>query len=210
MKRFGHARDYFNLKFLQSRNTNFAAIDAYVLGNFLTYRQLDRKTLATQPPTRITVGHAQPSNSSHGHVVELEDEQPPLRKRVQSSVGTELLSSVHEFSNATTTGGPVPFGPSKKFTFREGGLIKKTISVTIQGHIHHLICYYSKQDFFSGTLQDSLEASIKAATELQAVPIGEDLLGNQSFRKAGADEIYKRSSLLEDEDEFELMHQAAA
>ena len=118
--------------------------------------------------------------------------QPLEGSRKRTISYPPLLNTGSSSSNSSLSG-----GSKRKFAFKENGLIKKTISITIQGHAHHLICYYSKRDHAQGTLPGTGWQELHAT--LDTVEIPPDLLTNQSFRKAGADEIYKRSSLLEDE-----------
>jgi hypothetical protein len=40
-----------------------------------------------------------------------------------------------------------------RYTFKENGLIKKTISIQLDGHTHHLVAYYSLEDFCKGHLK---------------------------------------------------------
>lgn len=44
-------------------------------------------------------------------------------------------------------------GSSEQGTFKVGGLIKKTITVTIEGSDLHLISYYTSEDIRSGRLK---------------------------------------------------------
>lgn len=218
-----------------------------ILGNFLIYRELDKKVSSNG------AAGASKSYSEAGSVLttvegEQEDEEDLYvpKKRMQfsatsrhnqtlqaltpsalallnpsvalaadksTSFGSAALSGEQFglFSAASSTMGvqfpsqpPLGCGGFKKFSFSKNGLIKKTISVTIGEHVHHLICYYSKKDFDASALLDisseAQEAVTKLANELQMVTIGEDLLNKQSFRKPEAEDIYKRSSLLEDND----------
>lgn len=69
-----------------------------------------------------------------------------------------------------------------RYIFKPAGLIKKTISIRIDGHPHHLICYYDKRDFCQGHLgQSSFNGDLMR--ELRRVRIPADLLAQQSFRK---------------------------
>lgn len=40
-----------------------------------------------------------------------------------------------------------------RYVFKENGLIKKTISIQLEGHTHHLVAYYSLEDFCKGHLK---------------------------------------------------------
>lgn len=75
------------------------------------------------------------------------------------------------------------------FTFKPGGLIKKTISIKVGGHPHHLICYYDKQDFcyahlgHGRTKTDISPFNAELLAEIRRIKIPEELLAQQSFRK---------------------------
>ena len=62
---------------------------------------------------------------------------------------SQLLSEVVLPTCSTATQTPND-APKSLFIIREDGLIKKTLSMTIDGQLHHLVCYYSKSDFFLG------------------------------------------------------------
>lgn len=97
------------------------------------------------------------------------------------------------------TGSSAPSGTSLRFHFREGGLVKLTISVGVGGHLHHLICYYTKEDFCQGRISAATATEEANAQRLLAITVvPPDLLQYPGFRRPGADEIYKRSSLLDD------------
>lgn len=70
-----------------------------------------------------------------------------------------------------------------QYIFAHQGLIKKTISALIDGHAHHLICYYSAQDF---CCRDSGRFDPELHAEMRSTLIPVDLLINQRFRKPEA------------------------
>jgi hypothetical protein len=63
------------------------------------------------------------------------------------------------------------------YKFRKGGLIKKTLSIQINGRTQHMISYYTKEDVLKCRL--ATPSSIPAISNLQISP---DLLLKQSFR----------------------------
>lgn len=76
------------------------------------------------------------------------------------------------------------------FTFKPGGLIKKTISIKVGGHPHHLICYYNKQDFCYAHLGQGKGGKAEVSpfneellAEVRRVKVPDELLSQQSFRK---------------------------
>ncbi|KAI8367813.1 Gti1/Pac2 family-domain-containing protein, partial [Choanephora cucurbitarum] len=80
------------------------------------------------------------------------------------------------------------------YKFKKGGLIKKTISIHLNGSIQHLISYYTKSDVLESKL--STPSSVPEISSLQIAP---DLLLKQSFRVPPSVEfaelILKRPSL---------------
>jgi hypothetical protein len=153
-----------------------------ILGNFLIYRELDHRKSS-----------AEDSTTDQSQELSFESVSQGLECSRKRTISYPLGSAMLNSASSSSLGG----GAKRKFAFKENGLIKKTISITMQGHTHHLICYYTKRDHIQGTLPGTGWQELHAT--LDTVEIPPDLLTNQSFRKAGADEIYKRSSLLEDE-----------
>ena len=142
------------------------------------------------------------------------------RKRSQSDISphssSSSASSVTLLSSDPTSGESLRALKSKKlsnnhkgrYTFKSDGLIKKTISIQLEGHTHHLVAYYSLEDFCRGHLQlkEALLQGTEAETEfkdteqaraalpfdphlmeiLRQVPIPVDLMLQQNFRKPAA------------------------
>ncbi|WBW71221.1 gluconate transmembrane transporter inducer Gti1 [Schizosaccharomyces osmophilus] len=63
------------------------------------------------------------------------------------------------------------------YSFEEGGLIKKTISLTIHGQLHHLISYYTAEDVLNGKLKTPSSMPL-----FRQLPISPELLESKSFR----------------------------
>lgn len=74
-----------------------------------------------------------------------------------------------------------------RFIFKPGGLIKKTISIRIDNHPHHLICYYNKKDFCSGHIHKGTplgsDFNHELMSKIREIPIPQELLAQQHFRK---------------------------
>lgn len=148
-----------------------------VMNNCLIYRQLIR---ALKPEEKRST--LNPSCGSK-------------RKRKESSNSALPSGDEYEHSSMETSGDSTPLEPygGKAYTnfaqtltpeqqrrfcgslidsyeFKEGGLMKKTISVKYQGTHHHIISYYSLEDVVSGKLkrpfQDPKLADIKPRPEL--------------------------------------------
>ncbi|KAK4521304.1 uncharacterized protein ATC70_011918 [Mucor velutinosus] len=151
-----------------------------ILGNFLIYRELDgRESLyqhnrapfdydSSHYPSSYDYGAAQ-NDSTQPFVGELSNEE---RNKERNLVGS-----------LTDT-----------YKFRKGGLIKKTISIHLNGSTQHLISYYTRLDVLEGRL-----ATPSSVSDLSDLQISPDLLLKQSFRVPPsvefAESLLKRPSL---------------
>lgn len=79
------------------------------------------------------------------------------------------------------------------YKFKTGGLIKKTLSIQVNGSSQHLISYYTKEDVLCGKL-----ASPSTIPDIASVRISPELFMQQNFRiplSLEYPENYKRLSL---------------
>ena len=142
-----------------------------ILGNFLIYRELDkpfppgekkrairRKKSSSGPSGGITKAEAGSRPNNAGFLPQGADGNKELER---SLIGS-LVDS---------------------YPFKEGGLVKKTISITYHGIPHHLVSYYSVQDVMDGKLMTPSRDPLIRDT----VPRVE-LMTTQNFR-APVDEI---------------------
>ena len=74
----------------------------------------------------------------------------------------------------------------KKFTVKSNGLIKKTISVTIDHRVHHLVCYYSQEEFIQGKINDPKGMEMTLMLRQTEIPTGITL--NNNFRRSKDEE----------------------
>lgn len=63
------------------------------------------------------------------------------------------------------------------YKFKKGGLIKKTLSIQVNGSSQHLISYYTKEDVLSGKL-----ATPSSIPQIASFQISPDLFMQQNFR----------------------------
>ncbi|KAL1858970.1 Global transcription regulator sge1 [Diaporthe australafricana] len=126
-----------------------------ILGNFLIYRELDKNF---------------PPGDKKRAIKRKRDGKPELsngNSNMNASPG-----SINDERQRALLGSLIDSYP-----FKEGGLIKKTISIKWQGVMHHLVSYYSLEDASAGNLptpsQDPKLLSIRPRHEL---------LGQQDFR----------------------------
>lgn len=68
------------------------------------------------------------------------------------------------------------------FYFKPNGLIKKTMSISMDGRVHHLVCYYSKHDATVGKNEN--QSWIALMSELRKIPIPKELIDQQATRKS--------------------------
>ncbi|KAI0976053.1 Gti1/Pac2 family-domain-containing protein [Xylaria arbuscula] len=138
-----------------------------ILSNFLLYRELDRpfqpgekkramkrtKFEAGVSNQMTTLGHCRPSSVS-----------PRLTmsgaENMDGNADRQYVGSLVD-----------------SYSFKEGGLIKKTISITHQGIQHHLVSYYCLDDIKTGRLK-----SVALADILTNVVPRDSLLQTGSFR----------------------------
>ncbi|KAF4613808.1 hypothetical protein D9613_008055 [Agrocybe pediades] len=95
-----------------------------IVGNFLVYREINERT-----------------SSRGGHKKPYPGEDSPTRALTRKCSPDQLSL------------GYKSHGGGDQGTFKVGGLIKKTITVTIEGSDLHLISYYTSEDIRSGRLK---------------------------------------------------------
>ncbi|WVQ93914.1 hypothetical protein IAU59_000992 [Kwoniella sp. CBS 9459] len=66
---------------------------------------------------------------------------------------------------------------TNSYKFKEGGLVKKTMSVSVNGFAQHMVSYYSVEDVLAGKLR-----SPSTIPELQSLEISSEYLSKQNFR----------------------------
>ena len=135
-----------------------------ILGNFLVYRELDKpfppgeKKRAMKKPTR------RPSRPGEPYPSPLASEAPPQSygggDRTPSEVERQLIGSLID-----------------SYGFKADGLVKKTMSVTVQGVTHHLVSYYNVHDVIANNLRTPSQTE-----NLQYIRPRPELTSKQSFR----------------------------
>jgi hypothetical protein len=156
-----------------------------VMNNCLIYRQLVRalkpeeKKAALNPACgtkRKRKGSASPSVTNSGDSInnaEDEYEYPSLDSAPGDATSTDGFGKVYaNFAQSLTPDQQRRYCGSlvDSYEFKEGGLMKKTISVKYQGTHHHVISYYSLEDAVKGKLkrpcQDARLSGIQPRPEL--------------------------------------------
>ena len=161
-----------------------------ILGNFLIYRELEKKIPAKLANPEVVIEDIRPVSAlgieSFNNWWSMTGPPNPLYEQ-------DLLGLIVDFTPPVIpTNAPVLQSQMKprllnnhkgRYIFAPGGLIKKTISASIDGHVHHLICYYSAHDFCS---KDVARFDAHMHALMQETPIPMDLLLDQTFRKPEA------------------------
>ncbi|KAI9864589.1 MAG: hypothetical protein M1813_003078 [Trichoglossum hirsutum] len=162
-----------------------------ILGNFLVYRELEKpfppgeKKKATKRDKRLTKpGEPYPSPRSNleGGDGSLQSYSPmsptspaPKSETFDKETERSLIGSLVD-----------------SYGFREGGLVKKTMSVNVNGVHHHLVSYYKVEDVLGGLLDTP---SISSA--LRYIKPRLELTSRQNFRAPIDDPDEIRDSALE-------------
>ncbi|KAI7901811.1 Gti1/Pac2 family-domain-containing protein [Cokeromyces recurvatus] len=123
-----------------------------ILGNFLIYRELDKRV----------PGDKKLSISSHD-----------ARQRSYSADQSAMGGISTDRSRERRLVGSL----SDSYRFRKDGLIKKTMSIIVNGVPQHLISYYLPSDIIANKLRTP-----SSVPELASLEISPDLLVKQNFR----------------------------
>lgn len=140
-----------------------------ILGNFLVYRELDKpfppgeKKRAMKKATRRPVpgrpGEPYPRHDSQGYSP-TSPNAPFADRSQQSELERALVGSLVD-----------------SYGFKDSGLVKKTMSVTVLGVTHHLVSYYSVEDVMRGVLNPP-----SMVDSLRFIRPRNELTQKQSFR----------------------------
>ncbi|KAI8993448.1 Gti1/Pac2 family-domain-containing protein [Pilobolus umbonatus] len=125
-----------------------------ILGNFLIYRELDKK-VAGEKKQSVTTN---PTNSLPGN----------------SRRSFSLDSSVSSDRNKERL---LVGSLSDSYVFKEDGLMKKTMSIVVNGVVQHLISYYNPGEVVAERLR-----APSSVPELASLEISPELLVKQNFR----------------------------
>lgn len=153
-----------------------------ILGNFLVYRELDKpfppgeKKRAMKKQNRRPSRPGEPYPGALGNGSESGSFGASSGERTPSEVERQLIGSLID-----------------SYGFKADGLVKKTMSVTVQGITHHLVSYYNVGDVMGQQLRTPSQTDT-----LQYIRPRPELTSKQSFR-----------SPLEEGDDVESMRDGA-
>lgn len=143
-----------------------------ILGNFLIYRELQDKKLMRSPYSTDSnmILDKQTARNNGGYVI-----APDLLRRQQEKA---LVGSL-----------------KTSFKFKRNGLIKKSMSLIVDGVQQHIISYYSKEDVLSKKLRTP-----SSLVELSSLEVSPGLRLRQNFRiPAFQQDIVEGSSITDDD-----------
>ncbi|KAF8629966.1 hypothetical protein AX17_005532 [Amanita inopinata Kibby_2008] len=123
-----------------------------IVGNFLVYREINERTSSR-------CGHKKPYPSD------------------ESSRALARRNSPDSLSGGYKGHLPGSHGGNDQGTFKPNGLIKKTITVTIEGSDLHLISYYTSEDIRSGKLKRPT-----SRPDIMALPMPPQIFRLTNFR----------------------------
>ncbi|PNH59827.1 hypothetical protein VD0002_g7755 [Verticillium dahliae] len=156
-----------------------------ILGNYLIYRELERPF----PPGEKKRAAKKNKKQTNGGISKSEG-------CLRQNTGMNGTATGANAANLSSAGSMDPSEASRNperaligslvdsYPFKEGGLVKKTISVQFRSVPHHLVSYYTVQDVMSGALATPTSHS----GFLRNIVPRPELILNQNFR-APIDEV---------------------
>lgn len=140
-----------------------------ILGNFLIYRELDKR--ASGSGKRGSISASNNNSNTNGN--------DSRQRSFSADHGTS--------STVAAAGGVMSIDRNRErqlvgslsdsYKFRKDGLIKKTMSIVVNGVSQHLISYYHPQDVLNNRLRTP-----SSVPELASLEISPELLVRQNFR----------------------------
>ncbi|KAF2861901.1 hypothetical protein K470DRAFT_214008, partial [Piedraia hortae CBS 480.64] len=139
-----------------------------ILGNFLIYRELEKPFAPGEKKRAMKRKRSSPQrdpysartdDSASGPSRTPPDSDPPATEE-ERSLDRSLIGSLVD-----------------SYGFRPNGLVKKTLSITLNGISHHMVSYYRVDDVKSGRLQRPT-----ADPQLAGIRVRRQLFTNQNFR----------------------------
>jgi hypothetical protein len=149
-----------------------------ILGNFLVYREL----LKPFPPgekKRATKRNKRPQRPGEPYSRSADGNGSGYSPETPSTPNIGREESADKELERSLIGSLVD-----SYGFREQGLVKKTMSVSVQGVQHHLVSYYKVEDVKAGRLRTP-----SMDDRLQHLKPRYDLIHKQNFRVPLADEM---------------------
>ncbi|CAD6502200.1 BgTH12-02439 [Blumeria graminis f. sp. triticale] len=144
-----------------------------ILGNFLVYRELERPFPPGEKKRAMKRSKRSPG-------INKPDPYPSVNNTINSAY-SPVINTAYETSSATSlskeTERSLIGSLVDSYGFKEEGLVKKTVSVTIGGVSHHLVSYYTVAD----VMNNKFTTPSKDPRFQHIVP-RQDLISKQNFR----------------------------
>jgi len=148
-----------------------------ILGNFLVYRELDKPFPPGEKKRAMKKQQRRPSRPGEPY---------PRPDGGSFSDGGSQSSAYGGERTATEVERQLIGSLIDSYGFKQDGLVKKTMSVTVQGVTHHLVSYYNVNDVVQSNLRTPAQTE-----NLQYIRPRAELTSKQSFRSPieEADEV---------------------
>jgi Gti1/Pac2 family transcription factor len=144
-----------------------------ILGNFLVYRELDKPFPPGEKKRAMKKGNRRPVQSTRpGDPYPRSDSSGPSYSPTTPSSNYGGDRPQQSDLERALVGSLVD-----SYGFKDSGLVKKTMSVTVAGVTHHLVSYYSVEDVIKGLLSPP-----SMHDELRYIRPRGELISKQSFR----------------------------
>ncbi|KZF21290.1 hypothetical protein L228DRAFT_203400, partial [Xylona heveae TC161] len=146
-----------------------------ILGNFLVYRELlkpfppgekKRATKRSKRPSKPGEPYARPSLESPTNTSDSCSPTLPTNPRAKQDANCDKETERALIGSLIDSYG-----------FKDDGLVKKTMSVNVQGVHHHLVSYYKVEDVLNNLLETPTQSSL-----LQYIKPRPELTTRQNFR----------------------------
>ncbi|KAI8334948.1 Gti1/Pac2 family-domain-containing protein [Chlamydoabsidia padenii] len=137
-----------------------------ILGNFLIYRELDKRNPGDKKMS-ISSASSIGSMDERRYSYSIENATSPTPSPTSTTAGSVDRNRDRQLVGSL----------SDTYKFRQDGLIKKTMSIMVNGVSQHLISYYDPRD----VLQQKLRTP-SSVPELASLEISPELLVKQNFR----------------------------
>lgn len=144
-----------------------------ILGNFLVYRELDKPFPPGEKKRAMKKGNRRPVQSTRpGEPYPRQDSNGQGYSPTGSASGPFADRPAQSEMERALVGSLVD-----SYGFKDSGLVKKTMSVTVSGVTHHLVSYYSVEDVMRGVLNPP-----SMVESLRYIRPRAELTTKQSFR----------------------------
>ncbi|KAJ5302197.1 hypothetical protein PENANT_c008G06263 [Penicillium antarcticum] len=119
-----------------------------ILGNFLVYRELDKPFPPGEKKRAMKKATRRPMPARPGEPYPRHDSNGGQGYSPTSSTSGQFADRPHQSEVERALVGSLV----DSYGFKDSGLVKKTMSVTVMGVTHHLVSYYSVEDVMRGIL----------------------------------------------------------